>query len=336
MERTLFASACLAMMLAACGGGTPAFSTASPSTDSPNQPSTEPDAAAVERSELTRARMALRAASVRRLAGGSPPVETGAEQDLRAQGLVPRADSLISTEQYVDFGDAHLDDFSSYVTCSGTSCTHTEPDGVTFTEDLSSPTFVTGVTLLTRRGVTIESVSEALVYAGRSHNAEYIGSTLDDSAFFSRYSYYAGNEELSDHSERIADVYGDLTGSAPSVSGTWRGLATAVTKQNDDLLLGDAELRYTVSATGGSLEATMGSFVNVTEARETTPLGMVFSDIQVSSDGTFNSRSTRRSFQGAFYGNAHAEAAGVFEGEIPDGTGDLVDLLGAFGTKRVP
>ena len=159
---------------------------------------------------------------------------------------------------------------------------------------------------------------------------EVIGSTLHNSYFGSVNQYRLETAGWNyDDSARWSVVYGDLTGSGPSVSGTWRGMATAVTKQNDDLLLGDAELRYTASATGGSLEAEFGPFVNVTKARATTPLAIVFSNIQVRSDGTFNfSGSSNRRLQGAFYGNAHAEAAGVFEHPLG------VDLLGAFGTKR--
>lgn len=358
MKRTLCASACLAMLLASCGGLTEAFrasttvsgirenapswSYAARELQDENEPedadpATEPDAAAIGRATVARTRTARQAAALRRLVGGSLPVETAAEQDRREREMYPRLDSLLNTAMHIDGHRAELQDYSSSVRCSGPSCTHTFPDGETLTYDLSSPpTSVVSTSLLTRNGITIQTKNDAFVTdSGRSMHVGAIMSTLHNSDFGSGYQYRSETADYYGDSIRWSISAGDLTGSRPSVIATWRGMATAVTKQNDDLLLGDAELRYSFSASGGSLEATLGAFVNVTEARATTPLAIFFDDIQVRSDGTFNFRgSTNRKFQGAFYGNAHAEAAGVFEGSIPDGSGNLLDLLGAFGTKR--
>ena len=346
MKRTLCAAACLAMLLASCRASdypncSRQLFNPFASCPSPSQPSSdtadegEPDAATIGRAERRRAMIGRQADAVRRLVGGSPPVETAAQQDRRAQQLVPRSDSRIDTATYIDFHRADLQDFSSSVRCSGSSCTHTFPDGETITLDLSSSTFAVGTTLLTRNGITIELVNNAFVDDNdRSIHVENTWSNLYNSGFGSGYQYRAETADSYGDSVRYSTAYGDSTGSAPSVGATWRGMATAVNKQNDDLLLGDAELRYAVSATGGSLEATLGAFVNVTEARATTPLAIFFDDIQVRSDGTFNFVTPNRKIQGAFYGNAHAEAAGVFEHSIPDGSGNLLDLLGAFGTKH--
>ena len=309
----------------------------SPDEDEPEDEAsaTEPDAEAVGRAVVARDRIARQAADVRRLVGGSPPVETAAAQDRRARQLAPRSDSRLDTATYFDGHTAELLDYSTSVRCSGSRSVHTHPDGETQTFDLSSPTFVVGTTLLTRNGITIETYNDASVDdTGRSAHWASIGATLHDSAFFSGYSYKLENADYYGDTVKGGSAYGDLTGSGPSFSGTWRGMATAVTKQNDDLLLGDAELRYSFSASGGSLSATLGSFVSVTDARATTPLGIFFEDVQVDSDGTFASGYLGRNIRGAFYGNAHAEATGVFEGTIPDGLGDSLDLLGAFGTKR--
>ena len=321
------------------GKGLKLDSRPSPDEDEPEDeaPATEPDAAAIGRAERRRAMIGRQADAVRRLVGGSPPVETAAEQDRRAREMDSRLDSLWLTALIVDYDNAIYQDYTASVECSGSRCVTTFPSSTGIspdTIDLSDPsTFRIGDTLLTRNGITIEQ----LAYLDDDGDpVETIWSTLHDSGFGSSLIHIEGNYPLS---LRRSGTSGDLTGSAPSVSAIWRGMATAVTKQNDDLLLGDAELRYAVSATGGSLEATLGAFVNVTEARATTPLAIFFDDIQVRSDGTFNFRgsirgSTSAKLQGAFYGNAHAEAAGVFEHSIPDGSGNLLDLLGAFGTKR--
>ena len=358
MKRTLFAAACLAMLLASCGGNSLGWATSvsgvkenvpgyarglrrelqdeePEAEDEPEDeaPATEPDVAAVGRAAVARDRIARQAADVRRLVGGSPPVETAAELDRRAREMDSRLDSLWLTALIVDYDNAIYQDYMASVECSGSRCVTTFPSSTGIspdTIDLSDPsTFRIGDTLLTRNGITIEQ----LAYLDDDGDpVETIGSTLHDSAFASSHIHIEGNYPLS---LRRSGTYGDLTGSAPSVGGTWRGLATAATKQNNDLLLGDAVLRYTVSATGGSLEAELGPFVNVTQARETTPLAIVFENVRVRSDGTFRFVAPNRKIQGAFYGNAHAEATGVFEhGNIPDGTGDVVDLLGAFGTKR--
>ena len=362
MKRTLFAATCLAMLLASCGGNSLGWATSvsgvkenvpgyarglrrelqdeePEAEDEPEDeaPATEPDVAAVGRAAVARDRIARQAADVRRLVGGSPPVETAAELDRRAREMDSRLDSLWLTALIVDYDNAIYQDYMASVECSGSRCVTTFPSSTGIspdTIDLSDPsTFRSGDTLLTRNGITIEQ----LAYLDDDGDpVEAIWSTLHDSGFGSSLIHIEGNYPLS---LRRSGASGDLTGSAPSVSAIWRGMATAVTKQNDDLLLGDAELRYAVSAAGGSLEATLGAFVNVTEARATTPLAIFFDDIQVRSDGTFNFRgsiigSTSAKLQGAFYGNAHAEAAGVFEHSIPDGSGNLLDLLGAFGTKR--
>ena len=292
MKRTLCAAACLAMLLASCGGGT--------SSPTPSQPST-PNAAA------------------QRLVDGSPPIETAAEQDIRARELFPRSDSLFHTEAAYDFDNADSRDYLTDVECSGSRCVHSFPSfsgGGTATIDLSSGSFRVGETLLTRNGITIELVTE--------DDREEIGSTLHDSAFES--GYVRDNVEPA-VSIRASDAFGDLTGSATSVSGTWRGMMTAVTTENDDLLLGDAVLRYSASESGGSLSAEFSNIVNFSRNRAYVQRSnVVFSNVPIRSDGTFNrSSSSFSKIQGAFYGDDHAEATGIFE---------YLEMLGAFGTKR--
>ena len=287
MKRTLCAAACLAMLLASCGGG------GGTSSSSPSQPSTQ------------------------RLVGGSPPVETRAEQDRRARGLVPRSDSLVHTTAYVDEDDPNIRDEELVARCSGTTCLMIFESGETITADLSAGSFRIGDPLLTRNGITIALLTQ--------DDREDIGSTLHNSAFNSYYTRDRG--EPSEFSIRASNAYGDTTGSAPSVGGTWRGMMTAVTTENDDLLLGDAVLRYSASESGELLSAEFSNIVNYSRNRAyaQTP-NVVFVNVPVRSDGTFyRSSASYTKIQGAFYGNAHAEATGIFE---------YLEMLGAFGTKR--
>jgi len=292
MKPTLCAATCLAMLLASCGGGGGA------SSPSPSQPST-PNSA------------------VQRLVGGSPPVETAAEQDRRARKLLPRSDSLVSTAVYLDYDDAGIRDDKSVTICSGSTCRITYSDGLTMTVDTSSGSYRIGDTLLTRNGITIALLTQ--------DDREDIGSTLHNSAFSSYYARDRG--EPSEFSIRASNAYGDSTGSAPSVGGTWRGMMTAVTTENDDLLLGDAVLRYSASESGELLSAEFSNIVNYSRNRAYAQRSnVVFSNVPIRSDGTFNrSSSSFSKIQGAFYGNAHAEATGIFE---------YLEMLGAFGTKR--
>ena len=311
MKQTLCAAACLAMLLASCGGG---GGTSSPSSSQPSTPNS----------------------AVQRLVGGSPPVETAAEQDRRSRGLVPRADSYITAVRHVNYNDPDIRNYYTSVSCSRLVCTETFPDGDTLTEDLGSSavTFEIGTTILTRNGITIEVFLEE-----ESLGYEKLGAALDDSFFQSGYESRDNYPLLGNLGGRAkavitsSHVYGERTSIggeyvAPSVSGTWRGMMTAVTTQNHDLLLGDAVLQYSVSATGGSLSAEFSNIVNYSRNRAYAERSnVVFVNVPVRSDGTFNRIGSDYSkIHGAFYGDDHAEATGIIELRN--------EFLGAFGTKR--
>lgn len=245
-----------------------------------------------------------------RLTGGSAPVESAGEQDVRSRDIFQRADSRVDTAIYFDFADASRQDVITTPSCSGTTCQH-RAAGETERTDLLSATFIIGTTILTRNAITVESYF-------RSNHAQ-VGSTLRDSAFFS--SIRKGNGITA----RASTAFGDLSRSSPPVDGVWRGMMSGVLAESDDLLLGDAVLRYSVSGSGGSLSAEFANIVNVTRSRAHTWPNTEFANVQVRSDGTFSRRGSNSRIQGGFYGNGHSEATGVFEhGEI----------LGAFGTKR--
>ena len=92
-----------------------------------------------------------------------------------------------------------------------------------------------------------------------------------------------------------------------------------------NVLQGDAVLTYTLSGTGGALDAAFTDIKNLDRnAAHATPT-MRFDDVPVADDGTYRAGLTGNRIQGGFYGPNHAEAAGVVE---------QGGIVGAFGAKR--
>lgn len=250
--------------------------------------------------------------ALQRLVGGTAPTETADEQDVRNRDISSRTDYRIDTGWYVDFRDASVQDYRTTVQCSGRACEHSGP-GWSQSFDLESWSVrAIGTTILTRNGITIASHLS-------SGGSRYVSSTLNDSVF-------ASNAQVrSDSLLRGSLAWGDLSGSEPSVSGVWRGMMSGVLAESDDLLLGDATLRYSASGSGGSLDAQFTNIVNFTRNRAHTLPSAEFANVQVGSDGTFDYGNPNNKIHGGFYGSTHSEATGIFE---------FGGILGAFGTKR--
>lgn len=248
--------------------------------------------------------------AAQRLTGGTSPTETAGELDDRDREIFRRSDSRVDTAIYFDFNDATRQDIVTVPNCSMSICEHRYPGG-TFRTDLLSGTFVPSTPILTRNGITIYSIF-------RSEGVQ-IGSGLHNSIF--RSGIYV--DDIS--KERSSGTYGDLSGSKPPINGIWRGMMSGVLADSDDLLLGDAELTYSVLGSGETLRADFTNIANVTRNRAHTRPNVRFRPVPVSSDGTFNRRNSNSRIQGGFYGAAHSEVTGVFEHG---------GILGAFGTKR--
>jgi len=119
---------------------------------------------------------------------------------------------------------------------------------------------------------------------------------------------------------------GDLTGTRPSGTATWRGLMVgtpATGAGRGDRLQGDATLTYTAGA--HSLDAAFTDIQNIDRLRAHSTSAVRFTGISVDSRGSFEAGQTGNRIQGGFYGSGHAEAAGVFEQS---------NIVGAFGAKR--
>ena len=261
------------------------------------------------------------------LTGSSPPAETVADRSARAAAFVERSDSIVSSTVFGNSSNPDVPSFQFRASCSGTTCTWTEPrSGISETislRDLESASGASSRAVLGKNGVTMfESARrrdgiDSRWYAGAMEHAGFqleLASGTADGVRFSLRGGFAG---------------GDLTGSAPGFTLTWRGLmagtATAGAAR-DNLLQGDAELTYAFEGARGLLDAAFTNIRDLDRGAAHSTAALRFDDVPVASDGTFEAGLTGNRIQGGFYGPGHAETAGVVE---------QADVVGAFGAKRI-
>ena len=224
--------------------------------------------------------------NIRKLTGMTAPVETPAVQNGRAPGIASRSDSLIFSTMYVETSDVALPTFSIRAQCAGTRCTFSEPRiGYTRTVTLSELQFVavSADAVGTKHGITLMSGNR------QSTDTEF----TSFGAWMEHGSFVVQTERGVFPDIRINVAYsnamGDLTGSRPTGSATWLGLmvGTPATGNNfGDRLQGDAALNYDMSA-GGGLDVAFSSIKNIDRGTaHTTPL-VLFTDVPISSRGTF-------------------------------------------------
>ena len=256
---------------------------------------------------------------IRAATGSQPPLETAADQSARVAEIISRTDSLIMSTTYGSTSLPELPSFRVRASCSGTVCTLHEPQSgyretVTIRDLEFSPATVT--LSLSKNGITVFGVAEEGLTgygAWMRHSAFQVGTI------------HATFEGMTVQS-RSAMAGGDLAGSRPGSSATWRGVmvGTQATGPNrGDSLLGDARLTYSFS--GGTIDARFASIWNVDRHRDHTVASVRFDDIRVDTDGTFQAGSTGNRIQGGFYGPGHAETAGILEQS---------GIVGSFGAKR--
>ena len=248
------------------------------------------------------------------LTGSSPLAETVADVRARAAAFVERSDSIVSSTVFGNSSDPNLRNFQLRARCSGTTCTWTEPrSGFSSTislRDLESASDASSRAVLGKNGVTMfESArrrdgTDSRWYAGTMDHAGFqleTASETTDSVRFSLRGSFAG---------------GDLTGSAPGFTLTWRGLmagtATAGAAR-DNLLQGDAVLTYTAEGARGLLDAAFTNIRDLDRGAAHSTAALRFDDVPVASDGTFQAGLTGNRIQGGLYGPGHAETAGVVE-----------------------
>ena len=261
--------------------------------------------------------------SIRELTGLAPPVETAAAQDARSPGIVSRGDSLIMTTVHGETSAAELPRFAFSARCSGTRCILRDSAlGLTDVFDKDDLEFANLPSTMvgTGHGITLR------YWSGRYDEADYTayGSWMEHGGFVVQ-----TQEGVFDEVRvgvRFGIAGGELTGTRPVGGATWLGLMVgtpATGSARGDRLQGTAALNYDLAS--DALDVGFSNIKNVDRGADHSTPVVMFHDLTVAPDGTFQAGATGDRIQGGFYGPEHVEAAGVFE---------QANIVGAFGAKR--
>ena len=261
--------------------------------------------------------------SVRELTGLDPAIEAPAVQLERVAGILARSDSLVLSTVHVETDLPAAPEFRVLTECGGARCTLTNTfTGASTTYTLSDLEFVDlpDEALGTRHGITLIRV------AGQHMGADLtsLGAWMDHGGFSFQTIGAVSDGIRTD--TLYSWVAGDLTGSPLAGSATWLGLmvGTPVTgDERGDRLVGDAALNYDIDV--GGLDIAFSSIKNIDRRTAHSTATVIFADVPISADGTFETGSPGDRVQGGFYGPGHTEAAGIFE---------RANMIGAFGAKR--
>ena len=264
------------------------------------------------------------APGVAEVAGLSAPAETGAAQQQRQQDIFDRADSLIISTLHVE---AALPDgthrFRELTACAGPQCERLDPaTGERNTSSLGKAEIVPGdaEALGSAHGITLTSE-----YARHEDVAITAFGAWMEHGHFGFYDDRVQGEDGEFHVLRTLAL-GELTDRPLRGNATWLGLmvgTSLVEERRGDRLAGTAALNFDLGA--GALDAAFSGIGNVDRGTAHSTETVLFSDLEVGSDGTFARGQSGARIQGAFYGPEHAEAAGVFEHH---------DIVGAFGARK--
>ncbi|MYF21047.1 MAG: transferrin-binding protein-like solute binding protein [Synechococcus sp. SB0677_bin_5] len=254
---------------------------------------------------------------IQNLTNAAPPAETAADQVARQDSIIARGDSLIVSSVYGETQSQLIPILNLRSSCSGTTCTHTQP-GITLTTRLSDFEFYTenAQPISTKHGITLLGLTNV--------NLNSFGAWMEHSAF----AVQEQNNMLQGvpYTAWYGLAGGDLTGSRPLGNATWQGLmvGTPATGANrGNRLQGDATLTYSLD--NQSLDAAFTNIQDLDHLAAHSQSTVRFSDIPVNSRGEFQRGSFGNQIQGGFYGPGHAEAAGTFEQS---------NIVGAFGAKK--
>ena len=261
--------------------------------------------------------------NIRILTGLSAPTETVADQLARSPAILARADSLVSSTIHGETDHADIPTFRLRAQCSATRCQLSEPrSGYSFTTYLSDFEIVHGPTEAIGSNYGITIMSQATESAGTEFTS--LGAWMDHSAFAVQ------TEQTTVEGIRVSVRYGlaggDLTGAALTGGATWLGImvGTPSTASNRGArLTGTAALNYDFASSG--LDVAFSGIKNIDRGRAHTTEIVMFNDIIIDRDGTFEAGLTGNRIQGGFYGPDHAEVTGIFEQS---------NIVGAFGAKK--
>ncbi len=114
-----------------------------------------------------------------------------------------------------------------------------------------------------------------------------------------------------------------MSGSAPGGTATWTGLMLGADRESLDLLQGDARIEYDLGE--GQVDVRFTDIVNLDREGAYSVPREAFVNIGVDPDGTWATPEGPRHIEGAFAGDGHEEAVGLFW---------TPDMMGAFGARK--
>ena len=267
----------------------------------------------------------LDATRAQRFTSSSVPRETVTTQNARQAGIASRSDSLLMSSRAIENYSLSLPFVLLPPTqCNEKRCSFRDPEGFVEGDTFAVSTFAPisgGKAILTKHGITMIETRDDATYG-------YLGysSILRNSAFGVGRKRTSWPNRIADHYlDRRAYAYGDLSSGTLAANASWRGLMVGMPQRSDDILQGDATLRYTIGESAGALNASFTNIRNLSRNTAHSPPSAAFTNVAVGADGTFEVGSARNRISGAFYGNNHVEASGVFE---------QGGMIGAFGARR--
>ena len=280
------------------------------------------------------AKLTINPGAAQDITGGSAPVETAARQTERARNLAFRSDSILFSAVHFQTTIPRYSNLVANIRCWPTYCNASIP-ALNYSNSYSVSSVSNSVfsgtrraqPVLTESGVTlVERAWEGTTTSGRTELPNHGNSLV---AVQSYSAFGSATETISYLSEtfigRYSVAFGERTGREPITSGVWRGQMTAITQNADDLLQGDATLRYTISGNRGELSADFTDIKNLSQNTAHAYSSVRFRDVSVSSSGTYSQGYQGNRIEGAFYGSSAVETAGTFE---------KYGMLGAFGAQR--
>ena len=280
------------------------------------------------------AELTINPGAAQAITGGGAPVESAESQTARARNLAFRSDSILFSAVHFQTTIPGYRNFVANVRCRTTYCTVSIP-ALNFSNSYSANSISNSVfsgtrraqPVLTENGMTlVERAWEGTTTSG-SIEVPNRGNSLVAVQSYSAFG--SATETISYLNEtfigRYSVAFGERTGREPAIAGIWRGQMTAITQNADDLLQGDATLRYTASGSRGELSADFTDIKNLSRNTAHAYTSVRFRDVSVSSSGTYSQGYQGSRIEGAFYGSGAVETAGTFE---------KYGMLGAFGARR--
>ena len=236
--------------------------------------------------------------------------------------LTQNADSLFLSSLSVQTSNSEYSDIVVEPSClSLTACAYLH-DGQGINQVTSVESIVENLDSESAHVLTEKSYNKDSIYG--NIEGKTLSTRIGHSVFWSgiEISTYGDREIVKKH----AGAFGDRTPWRGALSGVWNGLMTGVSEDSDGFLKGDAKLTYSVSDSGGILDAEFSDIQDFETETDHSVSSVEFNDISVSFYGSFKQGSNGDNIQGAFYGDYAEAISGTFEKE------GIFAAYGAFAT----